>query len=164
VFNGDVIFELPPCRSASSSSGARNLEGMDKRYDGHPWCKLVTTNIHNSDNLKFCKSYCARHLACESPNCDYINRASKKNEIEWSVNTFFSFVVGVGPPKDSTLVYKVCRKQPVCLSKCDARIYYCYTDNPKMSRVAIHFGEHAHPVAKDMYRDSTQKICGLIAE
>jgi len=42
VFNGNVIFELPPCRSSSTSSAARNLEGMDKRYNGHPWCKLVT--------------------------------------------------------------------------------------------------------------------------
>ena len=50
VFDGDVIFELPPCGPSSSASGAKSLEGMDKRYDGHPWCKLVTTNIHNSDN------------------------------------------------------------------------------------------------------------------
>ena len=33
VFNGYVIFELPPCGPSSSASGARNLEGMDKRYD-----------------------------------------------------------------------------------------------------------------------------------
>jgi len=32
-----------------------------------------------------------------------------------------------------------------------------------MSRATIHFGEHAHPVAKGMYRDSTQENCGLIA-
>ena len=57
VFDGDVIFELPPCGPSSSASGAKNLKGMDKRYDGHLWCKLVTTNIHNSDNLKFRKSY-----------------------------------------------------------------------------------------------------------
>ena len=69
VFDGDVIFELPPCGPSSSASGARNLEGMDKRYDGHPWCKLVTTNIHNSDNLKFRKSYYAGHLLqpCRRP-------------------------------------------------------------------------------------------------
>ena len=36
VFDDGVIFELPPCRPSSSASGAKNLEGMDKRYDGHP--------------------------------------------------------------------------------------------------------------------------------
>ena len=65
VFDGDVIFELPPCGPCSSALGVKNLEGMDKGYDGHPWCKLVTTNIHNSDNLKFCKSYCVGHLVCK---------------------------------------------------------------------------------------------------
>jgi len=62
VFDGDVIFELPPVHSSSSSSTTKNLEEMDKQYDGHPWCKLMTTNIHNLDNLKFRKSYCAGHL------------------------------------------------------------------------------------------------------
>jgi len=35
VFNGDVIFELPPYKSSSSSSTTWNLEGMDKRYNIH---------------------------------------------------------------------------------------------------------------------------------
>jgi len=35
-YNGDVIFELPPCHSSSSSSVAKNLEGMDRRMtDNH---------------------------------------------------------------------------------------------------------------------------------
>ena len=34
AFDRDVIFELPPCGPSSSASGARNLEGMDKCYDG----------------------------------------------------------------------------------------------------------------------------------
>jgi len=33
-----------------------------------------------------------------------------------------------------------------------------------MSRAAIHFGKHAHPVSKGVYRDSTEAICELIAE
>ena len=74
VYDGDAIFELPPCQASSSSSAARNLEGMDKRCDGHPWCKLVTTNIHNSDSLKFRKSFCAGHLICENSECEYVTR------------------------------------------------------------------------------------------
>ena len=95
VFDGDVIFELPPSGPFSSASGAKNLEGMDKRYDGHPWCKLVTTNIRdNSDNLKFRKSYCVGHLICE-----YLERASKRNEIEWSGYTVIPFTTSGCPSK-----------------------------------------------------------------
>ena len=164
VFDGDVIFELPPCGPSSSASGAKNLEGMDKRYDGHPWCKLVTTDIHNSDHLKFRKSYCTGHLICENANCQYLRRASKKNEIEWSGYTVIPFTASGCPPKQSTLVCMVCKMLPTCLGACTARIYFVYSDNPEMTRAAIHLGHHGHPVARGMYRDSTEVICGLIVE
>ena len=164
VFDGDVIFELPPCGPSSSATGGRNLEGMDKRYDGHPWCKLVTTNIHNSDNLKFRKSYCAGHLVCDNANCEYLKRASKRNEIEWSGYTVIPFTTSGCPPKQSTLVCMVCKMPPTCLGACTARIYFAYSDIPEMTRAAIHLGHHAHPVARGMYRDSTEVICGFIVE
>jgi len=74
------------------------------------------------------------------------------------------FAVGDNPPKDCTLVYRVWKVTPMCLSTCDARICYCYSDDPQITRVAIHFRDHNHPVAKGMYRDSIVKICGLIAK
>ena len=164
VFDGDVIFELPPCGPSSSVSGAKNLEGMDKGYDGHPWCKLVTTNIHNSDNLKFRKSYCAGHLVCENANCEYLKRASKQNETEWSGYTVIPFTIGGCPPKQSTLVFMVYKMPPTCLGACKARIYFAYSYNPEMTRAAIHLGDHCHLVARGMYRDSIEVICGLIVE
>ena len=164
VFDGDVIFELPPCGPSSSASEAKNLEGMDKRYDGHPWCKLMTTNIHNSDNLKFRKSYCVGHLVCENANCEYLKRASKRNETEWSGYTVIPFIAGGCPPEQSTLVCMVCKMPPTCLGACKARIYFAYSDNPEMTRAAIHLGHHGHLVARGMYRDSTKVICRLIAE
>ena len=164
VFDGDVIFELPPCGPSSSASGAKNLEGMEKRYDGHPWCKLVTTNIHNSDNLKFRKLYYTGHLVCENANYEYLKRASKQNEIEWSGYTVIPFTASGCPPKQSTLVCMVCKMPPTCLGACTARIYFAYSNNPEMTRAAIHLGHHGHPVARGMYRDSTEVICGLIAE
>ena len=124
VFDGNVIFELPPCGPSSSASGAKNLEGMDKRYDGHPWCKLVTTNIHNSNNVKFRKLYYAGHLVCENANCEYLKRTSKKNEIEWSGYTVIPFIASGCPPKQSTLVCMVCKMPPTCLAACTARIYF----------------------------------------
>ena len=164
LFDKDVIFELPPYGPSSSTSGTRNLEGMDKRYDGHPWCKLVTTNIHNSDNLKFRKSYCAGHLVCENSQCEYLKRASKKNEVEWSGYTVIPFTAIGCPPKQTTLVCMVCKMPPRCPCACTARIYFAYSDNPNMTRATIHLGHHGHPIARGMYRDSTEVICGLIAE
>jgi len=74
-----------------SSSVTKYSEGMERRYDKHPWCKLVTTNIHNFDNLKFHKLYYIRHLACQNPDCNYLRRASKWNKIEWNGYTTFPF-------------------------------------------------------------------------
>jgi hypothetical protein len=35
VFNGDVVFELPPVGSSIEDSQAKLMAGMDKRHDGH---------------------------------------------------------------------------------------------------------------------------------
>ena len=164
AYDKDAIFELPPCRALSSSSVARNLEGMDKCSDGHPWCKLVTTNIHNSDNLKFRKSFCAGHLICDNSECEYVTRAGRKNETEWSGSTILPFAVGIVSPKDCKLVCKVCKTIPRCFNTCDARIYYCYSENPDMTRATIHLGKHCHPIAKGTYRDCAREISELIGE
>ena len=164
AYDGDAISELPPRRASSSLSVARNLKGMDKRSDRHPWCKLVTTNIHNLDNLKFRQSFCARHLICKNSECEYVTMASRKNETKWSGSTILPFVVGIILPKDCKLICKVCKTIPRCLNTCDARIYYCYGENPDMTRAAIHLGKHCHPVAKGTYRDSSREISELIGE
>ena len=74
------------------------------------------------------------------------------------------FTAGQCPPKQSTLVCMVCKMPPTCLGACKARIYFAYSENPEMTRAAIHLGYHGHPIARGMYRDSTEVICGLIAE
>ena len=57
-----------------------------------------------------------------------------------------------------------CKTPPTCLATCKARIYFAYSDNPEMTRAAIHLGGHGHPIARGMYRDSAEVICRLIAE
>jgi hypothetical protein len=56
-YNGDVVFELPPSR-VSASTSKNTMDGMDKRFDGHTWCRTITSNIHNSQGLTFRKSLC----------------------------------------------------------------------------------------------------------
>jgi hypothetical protein len=51
VFNGDVVFELPPIGSSVGNSQAKLIVGMDKRHDGHPWTKTITSHIKNSMGL-----------------------------------------------------------------------------------------------------------------
>ncbi len=42
VFDGTVIFELPPTCHTTARSQAKSMQGMDKRYDGHVWTKTIT--------------------------------------------------------------------------------------------------------------------------
>ena len=84
-FNGNVIFELPAVDSAGASSHAKQMAGMDKRYDGHAWSKTVTTNIVNRMGLSFRKSVCLGHLRCVNSKCKFLNRAhwmKDVNELE----------------------------------------------------------------------------------
>ena len=161
-FDGDVVFELPPICGRVHSSGARSMEGMDKRYDGHTWCRTTTSNIHNTFGLKFRRSTCVGHLRCDNEDCDYLARTSKKNETEWTGTTNFPFDVRQSPPPDSSIVCKVCKKAPSCRDSCTARVYYVLNVNDR-SRACIHLGYHRHPVAEGQCRESMETITGLIA-
>ena len=57
LYDGNVIFELPPS-SISASTSENIMNCMDKRFDGHAWCRTITSNIHNSQGLTFRKSLC----------------------------------------------------------------------------------------------------------
>jgi hypothetical protein len=37
-FDGDILFEIPPICHPLGHSG--QLQGMDRKYNGHVWCKL----------------------------------------------------------------------------------------------------------------------------
>jgi hypothetical protein len=44
-FNGDISFELPNVWHLLGHF--RQLQGMDRKYDGHVWCELQTNYIKN---------------------------------------------------------------------------------------------------------------------
>ncbi len=61
-FNGDILFELPAmCHPLGHS---RQLQGMDRKYNGHVWCKLQTGNIKNLFGLGFKTIKCLGHFCC----------------------------------------------------------------------------------------------------
>jgi hypothetical protein len=161
-YNGNVIFGLPPsCISASTSKNA--MDDMDKRFDGHTWCRTITSNNHNSQGLTFGKSLCVGQLVCNNKSCDFFARSSKRNETEWSSQTNTPFKLGHLPLLDSTLIFKVCEVPPTCVNFCPGRIYYVLGKGD-MSRACIHLGMHNHPVSDGISRETLDIIFGLIAQ
>jgi hypothetical protein len=51
TFNNNIIFELSPMHLPIGHYG--QMQGMDCKYDGHPWCKVKTSNIENNSGLGF---------------------------------------------------------------------------------------------------------------
>ncbi len=51
TFDGDVLFELPLINNLDDHCG--QMQGMDRKYNGHFWCKVKTTNIKNYFNYIF---------------------------------------------------------------------------------------------------------------
>ena len=86
-FDGDIVFKFPSVCNPSLPYISGNLQGMDKRYNGHAWCRTMTSNIHNQDDLKFRKAFCARHLICNNDECEFLKQFAKCNEKEWSSGT-----------------------------------------------------------------------------
>jgi hypothetical protein len=157
-YDGDVIFELPPsCIFASTSKNT--MDSMDKRFDGHTWCRTITSNIHNSLGLTFRKSLCVGQLFCNNKSCDIFARSSKRNEIEWLGRTNTPFKLRHLPPPDSILVCKVCKVAPICVNFCHGCIYYVLGKGD-MSRACI----HNHPVSDGICRETLDTISGLIAQ
>jgi hypothetical protein len=166
VFDGAVIFELPPAGHTATRSQAKSMQGMDKRYDGHVWTKTITTNITNDFGLSFRSSTCVGHLRCNNKDYEYLfhrPRIFEVNETEFEGCTLQAFVVDQTPPTESTLVCKVCKEPPAYIFTCGAKIYYV-AGKINHTRACIHIGTHDHPVKVGDYRDTKVEISGLIEE
>jgi len=68
TFNDDIIFEfLPIC---FLTAHFRQMQGMDRKYDGHVWCKLKTSNIKINFGLEFWSNQCLGHLCRLNDSCE----------------------------------------------------------------------------------------------
>lgn len=83
-FNGDILFEVPPLRN--SKGHVSQMQGMDRKYDGHVWCKVKKANIKNDFNHDFRKVWCLGHLQCHIDNCKYFLLNDLMNKIIWFGN------------------------------------------------------------------------------
>jgi hypothetical protein len=59
------------------------MQGMDKKDDGHAWCKVITTNIKNSFGLSFKKTHCLGCMCCVKDDCENIVHFVFHNETFW---------------------------------------------------------------------------------
>ena len=141
------------------------MNGMGKQYDGHTWCKTMTTNIATDFGLKFHKSTCNGHLRCPNNSCEFLCRNSRKvNKTKWTRVSLSPFTIGEGPPPKSTLACKVCHTSFLCLILYDARIYYVFSSNPNLTRAAIHTGRHVHLVFDGVCLDSLDLMYDCVAQ
>jgi hypothetical protein len=53
--------------------------------------------------------------------------------------------VGQPAPAGSSLIYKICKVPPVCITTCTARICYLFGAT-NMTRACLYLGIHEHPV------------------
>jgi hypothetical protein len=60
------------------------VQGMDRKYDGHIWCKVKMTNIKNSFGSGFWSAKCLGHLWCQNDSRFVFFQSSARNEIDWS--------------------------------------------------------------------------------
>ena len=156
TFNGDVIFELPSVDTCNTSSQAKQMTGMDKRYDGHVWTKTKTTNMVNRSGLTFRMSVCVRHVWYMNSTCAFlicVHRMHDVNELEWEGMSLVLLDVGAKHPPSSTLLCKFYKEPPSCIACCNVWIY-CICSNSTLTRAFIHdLGIHKHPMKDGELRD-----------
>ena len=97
------MFELPLVLMSTSTPMQRQIEGMDKKFDGHTWSRTQTTNIVNDYGLISRSSVRVGHIRCMNVNCLRLQKNGSCNETEWDGVTVHAFVVGNNLPPPSTL-------------------------------------------------------------
>jgi hypothetical protein len=154
TFNGDILFELSLIRYPLRHF--EQLQGMDKNFNRHVWCKLQTGNINNSFGLGFKMTKCLGHLSCQNDYCLLFQHSFMHNNFSWNGDNLQLPIYGQCLVKSHicTINYKFCKSSPKCLQTCSCRMYYVVHKFPNLSRVAIHLGIHAHPIVDSKCKES----------
>jgi len=104
TFN-NIIFELSPIHLPIGHFG--QIQGMDHKYNGHPWCKVKISNIKNSFGLGLKNPWCLGHLCCFNNFCKHFLHSNVHNKIIQSGDSTQIPLVGHFGP--SPHVYTVCK-------------------------------------------------------
>jgi len=92
IFDGDVLFELLPL--FPNVHDFSKMQGMDKKNDGHAWCKVITTNIKNSFGLNFRKMFCLGNFYCVQDDCENFVHSIFRNETFWCNESVHIPIIG----------------------------------------------------------------------
>jgi hypothetical protein len=87
TFDGDVLFKLPSL--LPNAHNLSQMQGMDRKYSGHAWCKLITTNIKNS-----LEGLLLGALVCVQDDCEKFVHSGSCNEISWCGECIHIPIVG----------------------------------------------------------------------
>jgi hypothetical protein len=112
------------CFAFSKCSQPYQMQGMDEKYDGHAWCKLITTNTKNSFGLSFWKARRLGHLCYVQNDCENFSRSNSCNEVFWCGEC--THIVGQMALTSSTssLGCKFYHGPPFYVTYCNGWIYY----------------------------------------
>ncbi|KAL3686415.1 hypothetical protein R1sor_008989 [Riccia sorocarpa] len=174
-YDGNVIFELPPSTQADLSRKGRGLVGMDQAHDCWLWTKSVTTSTQIGGKKSLYavnKIRCVGSLKCVSDCCPYFISEGQANRIDWPDKVHCDKPYQEG----SLLPYKYhvcghCASPPLCDLTCPAQMFYVIPKGKvdideieKMSRVAIHVGNHTHPPRRICSRRNFNNVKEVVAE
>jgi hypothetical protein len=73
------FFELPPMLPATHMP--LQMQGMDRKYDGHVWCKVITTKIKKKFGFSFKKAHCLGRSRYVQDDYENVVHAGSHNEI-----------------------------------------------------------------------------------
>jgi hypothetical protein len=106
------------CQLLSTIHNPPQMQDMDKKYNRHAWCKLVTTSIKNSFGLGFRKACCLGHLQCVHDDCENFVHYASPNETFWCGECTHILVIGQMAIilSASLLGYKFCHVIPLCFT------------------------------------------------
>lgn len=150
-FDGNILFKLPPTNVATTI--VKQLQGMDRNQ----WPPLVCSENHphkKNYGLNFKQVVWAGHLCYVVEDFPSLLWDGKPNEVHWKGATNDAFLPKHVFPLHSTIVFKFCKTPVLCVSICDAKIYYVVHKLPHVIRACIHFDMHNHPISSDDYRES----------
>ena len=159
-YDGTVVFEFPP--PSALNDVAQQMEGMDRKRDGHPWCKTFTTNIKNDHKLVFKKIVCAGKLVCHNNDCRFFRRDHIRNGQDWSGTFWKACKVGVQVPLADNVVCTHCKVPLICLAPCTGRMYFVLPKSIDTTRACVHLGSHSHHVSKGIDRASQEDAKAVV--
>jgi len=134
---------------------------MDKKHDGHAWCKVKTTNIKNDFKLTFWRVRCLGHLQCRNDGCNFFFLNKCRNETTWigDVRDLQGSCFAPNPP-----FCKICNSAPFYVNMCVACMYYIVHKQENLIWTTIHLNTHDHPVMEGHFQKVFNQVKFMVEE